>query len=79
MPLRRQLAGVMPVIFASAILMFLTFLPRYLGQYYSSHALRGASLWRSARAWSAGSILYPDIVRFDDPFFSYFLGCDAVQ
>ena len=30
-----QLRGVMPVIFASAILMFLTFIPKYLGTYFS--------------------------------------------
>ena len=32
MPLRVNYAGVMPVIFASAILMFLTFIPKYSGR-----------------------------------------------
>src|SRR5208337_3653840 len=64
-------AGVMPVIFASAILMFLTFLPRYLGQYYSSHAF-GVLLLDIAQSLDRGSVLYLTVYGLMILFFSYF-------
>jgi preprotein translocase subunit SecY len=71
MPLRVNYAGVMPVIFASAILMFLTFLPKYLGQHYSSYAF-GVLLQDIANSLDRGSILYLTLYALMILFFSYF-------
>jgi preprotein translocase subunit SecY len=71
MPLRVNYAGVMPVIFASAILMFLTFIPRFLGQHYSSHAF-GVFLMEIAASLDRGSVLYLLLYGLMILFFSYF-------
>ena len=78
MPLRVNYAGVMPVIFASAILMFLTFIPKYLGQHFSSHAF-GVFLTQIASSLDRGSMLYLILYGADDPVFLLLLGGDAVQ
>jgi preprotein translocase subunit SecY len=79
MPLRVNYAGVMPVIFASAILMFLTFLPRYLGKYFSESASFpvfvqnfGTLLTQLAGSLDRGSLLYLILYGFMILFFSYF-------
>ena len=71
MPLRVNYAGVMPVIFASAILMFLTFIPKYLGQHYANHAF-GGFLQDIASSLDRGSILYLFLYGLMILFFSYF-------
>jgi preprotein translocase subunit SecY len=79
MPLRVNYAGVMPVIFASAILMFLTFIPRYLGTYFSSGTNfpvwlqnLGSLLTDIAQNLDRGSMLYLILYGLMILFFSYF-------
>jgi preprotein translocase subunit SecY len=79
MPLRVNYAGVMPVIFASAILMFLTFIPRYLGSYFSSGTSFpvwlqsfGSLLTEIAGSLDRGSMLYLILYGLMILFFSYF-------
>jgi preprotein translocase subunit SecY len=79
MPLRVNYAGVMPVIFASAILMFLTFIPRYLGTYFSSGTNfpvwlqnLGVLLTDIAQNLDRGSVLYLILYGLMILFFSYF-------
>ena len=71
MPLRVNYAGVMPVIFASAILMFFTFIPKYLGQHYSNYAF-GVFLTQMAESLNRGSLLYLILYGLMILFFSYF-------
>jgi preprotein translocase subunit SecY len=71
MPLRVNYAGVMPVIFASAILMFFTFIPQYLGKYYSDRGF-GVFLTQIAESLNRGSALYLTIYGLMILFFSYF-------
>jgi preprotein translocase subunit SecY len=61
----------MPVIFASAILMFLTFVPKFLGQRFSDHAL-GLLMVQLADSLNRGSILYLILYGLMILFFSYF-------
>jgi preprotein translocase subunit SecY len=67
MPLRVNYAGVMPVIFASAILMFLTFIPKYLGQHYNVKLFIDL-----ASSLDRGSLLYLILYGLMILFFSYF-------
>ena len=71
MPLRVNYAGVMPVIFASAILMFFTFIPTQLGKYYSDRGF-GVLLTQLADSLNRGSALYLVIYGLMILFFSYF-------
>ncbi|MGA3181714.1 MAG: preprotein translocase subunit SecY [Verrucomicrobiota bacterium] len=71
MPLRVNYAGVMPVIFASAILMFLTFIPKFLGQRFNNHAV-GVLMVQLADSLNRGSILYLILYGLMILFFSYF-------
>ena len=78
MPLRVNYAGVMPVIFAAAILMFLTLIPDATGQVL----LRSLSACCSPTwptACNRGSVLYLTVIRLDDPVFLLFLGGHPVQ
>jgi len=70
---------VMPVIFASAILMFLTFIPRYLGRYFSETPSFptwiqgfGVILTQTADSLNRGSLLYLILYGLMILFFSYF-------
>jgi preprotein translocase subunit SecY len=71
MPLRVNYAGVMPVIFASAILMFITFIPQYLGKYYQDKGI-GVFLTEIAASLNRGSMLYLILYGGMILFFSYF-------
>jgi preprotein translocase subunit SecY len=71
MPLRVNYAGVMPVIFASAILMFLTFIPQFLGKRFSDHTV-GVVMIQIANSLNRGSILYLTLYGLMILFFSYF-------
>jgi preprotein translocase subunit SecY len=71
MPLRVNYAGVMPVIFASAILMFFTFIPKYLGQHFSNYGF-GVFLTQIAQSLDRGSVLYLTLYGLMILFFSYF-------
>jgi preprotein translocase subunit SecY len=71
MPLRVNYAGVMPVIFASAILMFLVYIPKTLGDYYKEHAF-GLFLSQVAESLNRGSLLYLILYGLMILFFSYF-------
>ena len=78
MPLRVNYAGVMPVIFASAILMFLTFIPKYLRTTLQQLRVRGVSQ-PDGREPEPRLAALSDSVRLDDPVLLLFLGGHAVQ
>jgi preprotein translocase subunit SecY len=71
MPLRVNYAGVMPVIFASAILMFLTYIPKTLGDYFHGHAV-GTLMSQLGQSLDRGSFLYLSVYGLMILFFSYF-------
>ena len=69
MPLRVNYAGVMPVIFASAILMFLTYDPQFPGHAGSSCMFFDRT---GQHAWIARLVLYLSVYGLMILFFSYF-------
>ena len=78
MPLRVNYSGVMPVIFASAILMFPTMILRTLGDRFTIKAL---SEYYVALLFDRGSFLYLTLTALWERscFFLLFLGCYPVQ
>jgi preprotein translocase subunit SecY len=71
MPLRVNFVGVMPVIFASSILMFLSFIPTFLGKSFSDHSF-GQLMIELAEQLKRGSLLYLILYGLMILFFSYF-------
>jgi preprotein translocase subunit SecY len=71
MPLRVNFVGVMPVIFASSILMFLTFIPQFLGKRFSDHPF-GLLMVQLADNLNRGSLLYLILYGLMILFFCYF-------
>jgi preprotein translocase subunit SecY len=71
MPLRVNYAGVMPVIFASAILMFVAMVPKLVGARFSNNSF-GLLMNKLAASLDRGSILYLTLYGLMILFFSYF-------
>ncbi len=67
MPLRVNYSGVMPVIFASAILMFLAMIPRVIGERFNLKVFNDIAL-----LLNRGSVLYLALYGLMILFFSYF-------
>src|SRR6202008_1402207 len=67
MPLRVNYSGVMPVIFASAILMFPTMILNFLGSHFNVKVFN-----ELAMVLNRGSILYLSLYGLMILFFSYF-------
>ena len=72
MPLRVNYAGVMPVIFASAILMFLSYIPKTLGDYWHDNAFGALLEPTGGQPGSRLVALFEQFYGLMILFFSYF-------